>query len=46
MSAKFGARDKVPVELLLSWIDESYRAIAPKTLVATLPPVEKRGRKR
>jgi predicted DNA-binding protein (MmcQ/YjbR family) len=46
VSAKFGARDKVPVELLLSWIDESYREIAPKTLVATLSPVEQRSRKR
>ncbi|MSP15746.1 MAG: MmcQ/YjbR family DNA-binding protein [Myxococcales bacterium] len=25
-----------PVELLLAWIDESYRAIAPKRVVATL----------
>jgi hypothetical protein len=26
----------VPVELLKLWIDESYRAIAPKRLVAEL----------
>jgi predicted DNA-binding protein (MmcQ/YjbR family) len=26
----------VPVEMLLSWIEESYRAVAPKTLIARL----------
>jgi hypothetical protein len=30
----------VPTELLGSWLDESYRAIAPKKLVAQLPPAE------
>lgn len=28
---------KPPVEILKEWIDESYRAQAPKRLVATLP---------
>jgi predicted DNA-binding protein (MmcQ/YjbR family) len=27
---------KPPIELLKAWIDESYRAVAPKTLVARL----------
>jgi predicted DNA-binding protein (MmcQ/YjbR family) len=34
--AAFGPSDQVPLEMLLRWIDESYRAIAPKKLVATL----------
>ena len=29
--------EKPPVELLKQWIDESYRAVAPKRLVAQLP---------
>jgi hypothetical protein len=26
----------VPIDMLRQWIDESYRAVAPKKLVATL----------
>ena len=29
-------KEKPPIDLIKSWIDESYRAIAPKKLVATL----------
>jgi predicted DNA-binding protein (MmcQ/YjbR family) len=36
VTAKFGKRQKAPVDLLRSWIDESYRAVAPKKLVAAL----------
>ncbi len=36
VTASFGPKDKVPVELLEDWIDESYRAIAPKKLVSLL----------
>jgi predicted DNA-binding protein (MmcQ/YjbR family) len=36
-SAKFGPKDKPPMDALLAWLDESYRAVAPKKLVATLP---------
>lgn len=36
VSAKFAAGEPVPTQLLLEWIDESYRAIAPKKLVAQL----------
>jgi len=36
VTAKFGKRKKAPVDLLRSWIDESYRAVAPKKLVARL----------
>lgn len=36
VTARFKAKEKAPVDLLAAWIDESYRAIAPKRLVATL----------
>ncbi len=36
VSASFTRARGVPVDLLLSWIDESYRAVAPKKLVAEL----------
>jgi predicted DNA-binding protein (MmcQ/YjbR family) len=37
VTASFGARDKPPLDILKAWIDESYRTIAPKKLVASLP---------
>lgn len=36
VTAKFKDGDEVPVELFKQWIDESYRAQAPKKLVAAL----------
>jgi predicted DNA-binding protein (MmcQ/YjbR family) len=36
VSAKFDAGEVPPVDMLKAWIDESYRAQAPKKLVATL----------
>lgn len=36
VSARFDVDDDVPIELLRAWIDESYRAVAPKTLVRAL----------
>jgi len=36
ITARFGPRDKPPLDLLRAWIDESYRAVAPKKLVAAL----------
>ena len=38
VTATFEPGAKVPVELMLAWIDESYRAIAPVKLVTTLGP--------
>ena len=38
VSAKFPEGKPLPVEMLKAWIDESYRAQAPKKLVASLPP--------
>jgi predicted DNA-binding protein (MmcQ/YjbR family) len=51
VSAKFDPKAKVPLDLLREWIDESYRAIAPKKLLATLtaaparPPAPERARR-
>ena len=36
VTARFSARARPPLELLKRWIDESYRAVAPKRLVAQL----------
>jgi predicted DNA-binding protein (MmcQ/YjbR family) len=38
VTASFGPREKVPVAVLRSWIDESYRAVAPRRLAAALAP--------
>ena len=36
VSARFAEKDKIPVDMLKAWIDESYRAQAPKKLVKQL----------
>jgi predicted DNA-binding protein (MmcQ/YjbR family) len=36
VSASFGPEDSPPVEILKSWIRESYRSIAPKKLITDL----------
>ena len=36
VSLSFEKGDEIPVELLRDWITESYRAVAPKTMVAKL----------
>jgi hypothetical protein len=36
VTAQFGPNDKPPLDLLEEWLDESYRAVAPKRLVAEL----------
>ena len=55
VSATFDGRNTLPVAMLKEWIDESYRAQAPKKLVATLdkppaptkpPPTKPRRRPR
>lgn len=38
VTADFSNGEPPPLELLKAWIDESYRAQAPKKLVALLPP--------
>jgi len=37
ISCRIGTATEVDPDLLLGWLDESYRTIAPKKLVATLP---------
>jgi len=37
VTARFPRGKKVPVDILKLWIDESYRAIAPRKLVGQLP---------
>jgi predicted DNA-binding protein (MmcQ/YjbR family) len=36
VSARFGPKEQAPLELLFEWLDESFRAIAPKRVVAQL----------
>jgi len=36
VTARFGAGDEVPVELIREWVDESFRAVAPRRVVAEL----------
>lgn len=38
VTARFSGRDTVPVPLLYQWIEESYRAIAPRKIAALLTP--------
>jgi len=39
VTAQFAPADAVPVDRLCEWVDESYRAVAPKKLVAELDGV-------
>lgn len=36
VTGTFAPADRIPVDRLLEWVDESYRAVAPKKLVAKL----------
>ena len=36
ITARFAARDNPPLDLLRGWIEQSYRAVAPKRLAASL----------
>ena len=36
VSASFGAKDEVPLDILEQWVDESFRAVAPKRVLARL----------
>jgi predicted DNA-binding protein (MmcQ/YjbR family) len=50
VSAKFSSDSDPPLELLMHWVDESYRAVAPTKLVAVLdgaaPPVAKNEKRK
>jgi predicted DNA-binding protein (MmcQ/YjbR family) len=46
VTAKFGPHDEAPLEMLREWIDESFRAVAPKKLVAAVDtPVKEQAGK-
>ena len=38
VTSSFAPKEKPPLDVLEAWLDESYRAVAPKKLVAALPP--------
>lgn len=42
VSAQFAPKEKPPVDLLQKWIEESYRAVAPRRLVAELDGQQRR----
>ena len=37
VTSSFAPKEKPPLDVLEAWLDESYRAVAPKKLVAALP---------
>lgn len=37
ITCRFQGKDAVPLPMLLDWLDESFRAVAPKKLSATVP---------
>src|SRR3954467_6987444 len=41
VTARFPRNAKLPLDLLTLWVDESYRAIAPKRLVAELGSLQR-----
>jgi predicted DNA-binding protein (MmcQ/YjbR family) len=43
VSAKFEPGEAPPLSVVAAWLEESYRAVAPKTLVATLDGAPVRG---
>jgi len=45
VTARFQAKDDVPVDMLKEWLDESFRAIAPKRVLAKLEDNESSGEK-
>lgn len=45
VSASFGPSDDPPLAMLREWIDESYRAVAPKTAVAKMAAVSETSRR-
>lgn len=38
VTATFGPDDAPPMDMLEEWVDQSYRAVAPKRLAASVPP--------
>jgi predicted DNA-binding protein (MmcQ/YjbR family) len=46
VTATFAPRARPPLDVLRSWIDESYRAVAPKRLAAAAPAPAPRAKTR
>jgi predicted DNA-binding protein (MmcQ/YjbR family) len=46
VTARFGAKDNVPIDMLMEWVDESFRAIAPKKVLSRLEDAESDTRQR
>jgi predicted DNA-binding protein (MmcQ/YjbR family) len=49
VTARFQRSDRIPLALLCTWMEESYQAVAPKSLVALLTgggPVKRTARTR
>jgi len=44
ITARIGPGENVSLDMIASWIDESYRTIAPRKLVAKLDELEARNR--
>jgi predicted DNA-binding protein (MmcQ/YjbR family) len=44
VTARFPRAERLPVDILGMWIDESYRALAPKRLVARMDATPRSGR--
>jgi predicted DNA-binding protein (MmcQ/YjbR family) len=40
VTSTFHPQDDIPIEMLLEWVDESFRAIAPKRVLAALDGAE------
>ncbi len=40
VTATLTSKDKLPLSVIQEWLDESYRAIAPKKLSATIKPTK------
>jgi predicted DNA-binding protein (MmcQ/YjbR family) len=40
VSARFGPGDTVPLDMLREWLDESFRSVAPKRVLAALEKAE------
>jgi len=45
VTARFAPSERPPVDMLCEWVEESYRAVAPKKLVAELSGENRHARK-
>jgi predicted DNA-binding protein (MmcQ/YjbR family) len=52
VTSRFHPQDDIPLEMLMEWVDESFRAIAPKRVLAELdgaaqsPPAKRTSKKK